>query len=95
MATRTIYRIVVGAELSERYARAFEGMEMDTKSGQTILTGEVIDQAHLHGILDRIHGLGLELVRVEPMPEESQDDATNHHRVPPWVRKDRDFGESS
>ena len=70
MTTRTIYRIVVGAELSERYARAFEGMEMETKSGQTILTGEVVDQAHLHGILNRIGALGLRLVSVEPMPGE-------------------------
>ena len=76
MTTRTIYRIVVGAELSERYARAFEGMEMETKSGQTILTGEVVDQAHLHGIFDRINGLGLELVSVEPLSK--VDNAANY-----------------
>ena len=34
-------------ELSDAYAVAFEGMEMDTNSGETILTGEVIDQPHL------------------------------------------------
>jgi hypothetical protein len=70
MTTKTIYRIVVGCELSERYARAFEGMELETKSGQTTLTGEVIDGAHLHGILDRIGALGLKLVSVESLPEE-------------------------
>jgi hypothetical protein len=70
MTTKTIYRFVVGGELSERYARAFEGMEMETRSGQTILTGEVIDGAHLHGILDRIGALGLKLVSVESLPEE-------------------------
>jgi hypothetical protein len=68
MSTRTVYRIVVGGELSERYAMAFEGMEMETKSGQTILTGEFIDDAHLHGILDRIGALGLKLVSVESLP---------------------------
>ena len=72
MSTRTVYRIVVGGELSERYARAFEGMEMETKSGQTILTGEVIDDAHLHGILDRIGALGLKLVSVEDLSEDPQ-----------------------
>jgi hypothetical protein len=70
MTTKTIYRIVVGGELSERFARAFEGMEMETRSGQTILTGEVIDGAHLHGILDRIGALGLKLVSVESLSEE-------------------------
>jgi hypothetical protein len=65
MGTGTIYRIVVSRELSERYTPAFEGMEMETKNGKTILTGAVKDQAHLHGILDRIAALGLKLVSVE------------------------------
>ena len=34
-----IYRIVVRSELSDRYASAFEGMEMETEDGRTILTG--------------------------------------------------------
>jgi hypothetical protein len=70
MSTRTVYQIVVRGEISERYAMAFEGMEMETKSGQTILTGEIIDNSHLHGILDRIIALGLELVSVEEMSRE-------------------------
>jgi hypothetical protein len=72
--TRTVYRIVVRDELSERYAAAFEGMHMETKAGQTVLTGEVIDQPHLHGILDRISGLGLELVSVLSVSDEPQND---------------------
>ena len=58
-------------ELSDAYAVAFEGMEMDTNSGETILTGEVIDQPHLHGILERINGLGLEPLSVEALPEDA------------------------
>lgn len=77
METKTVYRIVVREELSERYAVAFEGMEMETDSGQTILTGEIIDQPQLHGILERINGFGLKLVSVETLPEERRDDAAN------------------
>ena len=69
MGTRTVYQIVVRGELSERYAMAFEGMEMEIKNGQTVLTGEVKDQSHLHGILDRIGALGLKLVSVETLSE--------------------------
>jgi len=69
MGTRTVYQIVVRGELSERYAMAFEGMEMEIKNGQTVLTGEVKDQSHLHGILDRIGALGLKLVSVENLSE--------------------------
>ena len=69
--TGTLYRIVVQSELNERLATAFEGMEMETKAGQTILTGEV-DQPHIHGILDRIGALGLKLVSVESVPAEDR-----------------------
>ena len=71
MSKGTVYRIVVRSELSERYAAAFEGMEMETKDGQTILIGDIIDQPHLFGILDRINGLGLELLSVEALPEDA------------------------
>ena len=65
MGTSTVYRIVVRGELSQRYAVAFEGMEMEVKNGRTILTGEIKDEPHLHGILDRIGALGLRLLSVE------------------------------
>jgi len=73
-----VYRIVVRYELSERYAGAFEGMEMESRCGRTILTGEIIDQPHLHGILDRLNGLGLELLNVESLPEEPHGNESSH-----------------
>ena len=51
-----------GAKRAHRYASDFESMEMETKNGQTILSGEVKDQPHLFGILDRLNSLGLELL---------------------------------
>ena len=69
--TGKVYRIVVRSELSDRYAPAFEGMQIEAKDGETILTGEVIDQPYLHGILARINGLGLELLSVQAMPEDA------------------------
>jgi hypothetical protein len=68
--TGTLYRIVVRSELGDRYAATFEGMEILTKDGDTILTGEVIDQPHLYGILDRINAIGLELLSVQALPED-------------------------
>jgi hypothetical protein len=76
--TGKIYRIVVRDEIGERFALAFEGMEMEARCGQTILTGEVIDQPHLHGILDRINSLGLELLSVESLPGEPYDNETSY-----------------
>ena len=69
--TGTVYRIVVRSELSDKYAVAFEGMEMEAKDGVTVLTGKIIDQPHLFGILDRINGLGLQLLSVQALPEDA------------------------
>jgi hypothetical protein len=65
----TIYRIVVRSELSDAYAVAFEGMEMEARGGVTDLTGKIIDQPQLYGIFERINGLGLELLNVEILPD--------------------------
>ena len=79
--TGTVYRIVVRSELSETYAVAFEGMEMETKDGVTVLTGKIIDQPHLYGILERINGLGLELLSVEALPDDAKQ-GTRENREP-------------
>jgi hypothetical protein len=68
--TGRFYRIVVRSELSDTYAVAFEGMEMEAKYGDTVLTGRIIDQPQLYGILDRINCLGLELLSVEALPND-------------------------
>jgi hypothetical protein len=65
------YRLVVSGELSDRYGILFEGMQMERLADTTALTGWVTDQAHLHGLIERIQDLGLELVSVEPADEEA------------------------
>jgi hypothetical protein len=78
--TGKIYRIVVREEIGERFALAFEEMEMgmEARGGHTILKGKVVDQAHLHGILDRIGALGLELLSVESLHEEPYENDAGH-----------------
>ena len=73
--TRTTYRIVARSELGERYEAAFDGMRMETKDGETILTGEIADQAHLFGTLDRLNALGLQLLSVQPLEDDANPDA--------------------
>ena len=62
----TRYRIVLRGRLSERFASAFDGMALESGPDQTVLVGDVRDQAHLYGLLDRLRDLGIELVAVEP-----------------------------
>ena len=65
------YRLVVEGELSSRYTSVFEGMRLECASGQTAIVGTVIDQAHLHGLIQRIEGLGLTLVSFGPADEDA------------------------
>ena len=67
--TASRYRLVVEGELGKRSSSAFEGMEIEYREGNTVLVGEVIDQAHLQGLLERVSRLGLKLVSVTPEGE--------------------------
>jgi hypothetical protein len=60
------YRIVLRGRLGERFESAFDGMVLEPGHGQTVLVGEVRDQAHLYGLLDRLRDFGIDLVAVEP-----------------------------
>ena len=48
-------------------------MSLQAGGGRTALIGEIIDQAHLHGLLDRLQDFGLELVSVEALSEREED----------------------
>jgi len=63
------YRLVVEGELGARYASAFEGMTVYAHDGVTDITGSIIDPSHLHGLLERIAGLGLRLRSLTPLDE--------------------------
>jgi len=67
------YRLVIRGELGEPFGFLFEGMTMDRVAGTTVLTGSVIDQAHLHGLIQRTQDLGLELISVQPAEEGSDE----------------------
>jgi hypothetical protein len=59
------YRLVVRGELDARYGYLFDGMRLECVSGTTVLTGDVRDQAQLHGFIERVEELGLELLEVQ------------------------------
>ena len=60
------YRVVVRGRLGEHLASAFGHLELDSRPGQTTLTGTFADQAQLHGLLDRLRDLGIQLISVNP-----------------------------
>jgi uncharacterized membrane protein YhaH (DUF805 family) len=66
---RTIYQIRVAGHLSPQCADWFEGLTITLEEdGNTLFTGQVIDQAALHGLLKKIRDLGLSLLSVNQVP---------------------------
>jgi hypothetical protein len=63
-----MFRVVLRGRLSERFASAFDGMELEPGAGKTTLVGS-LDQAQLWGILERVREFGFELLRVEEVIE--------------------------
>ena len=63
------YELVIRGEIGERFGVLFEGLRLQRDRGTTIITGPVRDQAHLHGLIERVDNLGLELVSVNPLNE--------------------------
>ena len=58
------YEIRVDGVLGWRWTAWFEGLEVDSDGSQTVLSGEVADQAALHGLLNKVCDLGLVLISV-------------------------------
>ena len=72
-ARHEVYRIVIKGHLDEEWSEWFDGLTITlVGSGETILTGPIVDQTALHGVLIKIRDLGLPLLglsRIEPERE--------------------------
>ena len=69
-----IYEIRFIGHLGAASAQMFEGLEMAREpGGDTVLTGPVMDQAALHGILTRIRDLGVPLISVNRLSSDQTD----------------------
>jgi len=63
-----VYQIRLKGHLVREWTDWFEGLTITLEdNGDTLLTGPVIDQAALHGLLKKVRDLGLPLVSVSPL----------------------------
>lgn len=71
--THPVYRIRVRGHLRAEWSEWFEGMTIiRDASGDSVLSGPVVDQSALHGLLAKVRDLGLILVSVNH-EEENND----------------------
>ena len=67
-----VYQIRLKGHLGPQWRDWFEGLTITLEdNGDTLLSGPVIDQAALHGLLKKVRDLGLPLISVSPL-EHSQ-----------------------
>src|SRR5262249_1406822 len=60
-----IYQIRLAGHLGPDWADWFEGLTITLEdTGETLLSGPVVDQAALHGVLKRVRDLGMPLLSV-------------------------------
>ena len=63
-----VYQIRVRSHLGSDWTDWFEGLTITLEEdGDTLLTGPVVDQAALHGLLKKVRDLGISLVSVNPV----------------------------
>jgi len=72
-----VYQIRIKGHLGRQWTDWFEGLTITLEeNGETLLTGPVVDDAALHGLLKKVRDLGMPLLsvnRVEPGQADASD----------------------
>ena len=73
----THYQIRIQGHLDAGWALWFDGLTISHESdGSSVLSGQIADQAALHGVLGKIRDLGLTLIAVHPLEQRTGEDNT-------------------
>ena len=62
----TLYEVLVRGELDEALAAEVGALRLEPRGGETRIVIELIDQSHLHGVLERLRDLNIEIESVNP-----------------------------
>jgi hypothetical protein len=68
------YEIRVKGHLNKHWSEWFDGLTItNLENGEALLTGQIVDQAALHGVLIKVRDLGLPLLAVTSVSPDSQE----------------------
>ncbi len=77
------YEFRVAGRLSERAQGAFADMAVHDAPPETVISGDVVDDSHLHGVLALIQNLGLHVVSVNEVPPVPSQHSRERHTPRP------------
>ena len=70
----TVYEIRVKGHLDAHWTAWFAGLEItNLENGEAVLSGEIVNQAALHGVLAKVRDLGLPLIAVACVGSDQQE----------------------
>ena len=78
--TQMTYEIRVAGNLDHTWSDWFDGFDLTCKQGETILMGNVIDQAALFGVLAKINQLNLRLISVQRLDDIQPGHSIQHSK---------------
>jgi len=58
--------IKIQGHFDKKWKNSFEGFKINYEGDNTMLKGNIKDEAHLHGVLNQIRDLNLKLISVNP-----------------------------
>jgi len=71
-----VYQIRIQGHLGSEWTDWFEGLTLTREdNGETLLSGLVVDQAALHGLLRKVRDLGMPLVSVNRIEADQTDES--------------------
>ncbi len=72
----SFYNIRVKGHLDGRWSEWFDGLQItNSENGVAVLSGEIVDQAALHGVLNRVRNLNLPLISVTSVDPDQREPA--------------------
>jgi len=67
-----VYQIRLREQLDQHWSSWLGGLTITTEAnGETVLTGEIVDQSALHGLLSKVRDLQLTLLAFRPLEADS------------------------